>query len=369
MAKPTLLISVFSAEEVRAAIAGGAEIIDCEDPRADIGMFEPRVITNIAYAIRQTRLLNAIPSSANIGNQIAYRRNASGEADVRVDIELSAKAAQQALGLAAAMDVGDNRPNIIKVGSAGLRPDQVKLVIAGVKRAIRDSRQFQNHVVICGFYEIDKKVWESRKLTKKVIKQMLDIGEFYFSKNGSINLNDYFDADHVKRLMEHRADHPNVELNDPPYPEDLGYPADLASRVKFYADLIEVTSADGLMLDTSTHGKLASICLLNHESNKPANPAPDELFPHGVFDIDVLETFTKYCAFKNLQSYLAGSINKIHAKALSTLNDLDVVLCRGAASEVVSIPGGGTGSPDRFSKRISEQKVRELYQALKGEGA
>jgi len=43
-----LLISVFNPEEVRSAIVGGADIIDCEDPRPEVGMFEPRVITDVS---------------------------------------------------------------------------------------------------------------------------------------------------------------------------------------------------------------------------------------------------------------------------------------------------------------------------------
>lgn len=53
MANPRLAVSVFNPEEVRAAVAGGADMIDCEDPRSDLGMFEPRVITNAAFAVRQ----------------------------------------------------------------------------------------------------------------------------------------------------------------------------------------------------------------------------------------------------------------------------------------------------------------------------
>ena len=63
---PQLAISVFNAEEVRAAIGGGADIVDCEDPRAAIGMFEPRVITDIAYAVRRASQ-QATPTSAIIG--------------------------------------------------------------------------------------------------------------------------------------------------------------------------------------------------------------------------------------------------------------------------------------------------------------
>ena len=67
MNKPELLVSVFFADEVRAAILGGADIIDCEDPRTDVGMYAPHDITDIVNAVRQAEGERRIRTSVNIG--------------------------------------------------------------------------------------------------------------------------------------------------------------------------------------------------------------------------------------------------------------------------------------------------------------
>lgn len=369
MSTPKLLVSVFNPEEVRGAVAGGADIIDCEDPRADVGMFEPRVVTNIAYAVRQAEGLRKIPTSANIGFALQlFERADTGQAVPRSDLEMQAKAAQEALGVATAMDVGDNRPNILKFGVDGLRPDQIQDLVKAVKRALRNSLRYQNHKVIGSFIEVDLQEWKERKQDRRVIKPLLDLGLFYFKKDGSIDLNDYYeDKDQVKRLKGHISQHPRVELIDPYDPEKLGLPKDLDERIQSYTEQIVKAGADGVMIDTPIQAKVARICLVKHTDNKGDNGDGKKLPRHGTIDIKLLEKFAAFCSFHGAESWLAGSIQPYHAKALGKIKDLDVVLCRGSASGVVKNPYGGESGTERSDRRILEQNVALMVSNLKSQ--
>jgi hypothetical protein len=285
-----LLVSVFNAEEVRAAIEGGADVIDCEDPRADVGMFEPRVVTDIAYAVRQNAGLRVVPTSANIGFALQlFERAGTGQAAPRSDIEVHAKAAQEALGLAAAMDVGDGRPNIVKFGVDGLPRDRIGPLVKSVKDALRNSHRYQNHRVIGSFLEIDRAEWARRKADKTVIKGVLDVGLFYFTEKGAIDLNDYYDKERAKAIMENQSSHSRVDLIDPFKPEALGLPDDLEERMRLYAKLIREGGADGVMIDTPIQAKVARICLVKHKKNKEDTSGGKKLPRKGVFDIEMLE--------------------------------------------------------------------------------
>lgn len=59
-----LLVSVVSAEEARAALAGGADIIDVKDPRAGaLGAPSPRVLAEVVDAVG-----DAAPVSVALGD-------------------------------------------------------------------------------------------------------------------------------------------------------------------------------------------------------------------------------------------------------------------------------------------------------------
>jgi hypothetical protein len=371
MSTPKLLVSVFNPEEVRAAVAGGADIIDCEDPRADVGMFEPRVVTNIAYAVRQEEGLRKIPTSANIGFALQlFERASTGQAVPRSDLEMQAKAAQEALGVAVAMDVGDNRPNILKFGVDGLRPDQIQGLVKAVKKGLRNSLRYQNHKVIGSFIEVDLQEWEERKRDSRVIKALLDLGLFYFKKDGSIDLNDYYEEkDRVERLKGygHISQHPKVELIDPYDPEKLGLPKNLDDRIQSYTEHIIKAGADGVMIDTPIQAKVARICLVKHTDNKKDNGGGEKLPRHGTIDIDLLKKFVALCKFLGAESWLAGSIQPYHAKELGKIDGLDVVLCRGSASGVVENPYGEVSGTERSDRRILEQNVALMVKNLKGQ--
>lgn len=369
MSTPRLLVSVFNPEEVRAAVAGGADIIDCEDPRADVGMFEPRVVTNIAYAVRQAEGLRKITTSANIGFALQlFERAGTGQAVPRSDLEMQAKAAQEALGVAAAMDVGDDRPNILKFGVDGLRPGQIQDLVKAVKKALRNSLKYQNHKVIGSFIEVDLQEWKKRKNDPRVVKPLLDVGLFYFKKDGAIDLNDYYkDKDKIKRLKGHISQHSRVELIDPYDSQKFGLPKELDDRIKLYTEFIQKAGADGVMIDTPIQAKVARICLVKHADNKMDNGRGEKLPRHGTIDIEILKKFAAFCSFLGAESWLAGSIQPYHAKELGKIDGLDVVLCRGSASGVIKNPYGGVSGTERSDRRIFEQNVALMVMNLKGQ--
>jgi len=361
---PRLAISVFDAGEVRAAVAGGADIIDCEDPRAEIGMFEPRVVTDIAYAVRQASQ-SSIPTSANIGIPQVLKRAGQDRATMRSLFEIQAKAAQESLGLAAAMDVGDARPNIIKFEVDGLRPEDVKSYVSAVKSAIRNSRQFQHHLVVASCLELNREVWEQRRVDKSVIAELLKLGEFFFDIHGDINLNDYFTPEEVSKMMNSKSDHARVSLIEPSNPAALGLPKTMDDRLKFWVDCLTDGGADGVLIDTPIQAKVAKICLLIDQSNVTSGDAVSLV---GTCTLNQLQTFTEYCDYRGPETWLAGSIQPNHAAQLATLRSLNVIMCRDAASEVAVSPYGASAGSARASKRISIARVRSLAERIKGQG-
>lgn len=373
MAAPHLAVSVFNPEEVRAAVAGGADMIDCEDPRSDLGMFEPRVVTSAAFAIRQCETSKIIPTSANIGFSLQLvERQDRGMALPRSDIEIQAKAAQETLGLAAAMDVGDSRPNIIKFEVDGLRKEQIGPLVTAVKNAIAGSYRYQNHRAIGSFLVIDGDEWARRKTDSRVIRPLLDLGQFYFTPTGSIDLSKYYEAEKVKKFQERVSSgstigYSTVELIDPFDPASLAMPADLEERMRTYVDLISQAGADGVLIDTPMQAKCSRICLVKHEKNITDNGGGQKLPRYGIFDVKMLKRFADYCAYKNVEAWLAGSIQSYHAQVLGKIDSLDVVLCRDSASDVVKSPydSSVSQSDERNDRRITREKVELMVKSLK----
>jgi uncharacterized protein (UPF0264 family) len=362
---PRLAISVFNAEEVRAALAGGADIVDCEDPRSALGMFEPRIITDIAYAVHQTSGSAVVPTSANIGIPQVVKGTASNQAALRSGLEIRAKAAQEALGLAAAMDVGDGRSNIIKFEVDGLKAPAVSPFVSAVKGAVRQSRQFQNHRVIASILEINRAEWARRRSDSVVIQELLRLGEFFFDRGGDINLSDHFRPAQVARMMdEGGSDQPRVRLIEPSDPVRLGLKPDLDERLAFFVETLAKAGADGVMIDTPIQAKVAGICLV--AEGEPTDQQPSRGRPIGTISIDRLKIFSELCAYYSVECWLAGSIQPRQAGLLAILPDLDVVMCRGAASAEVRNPYGKRRGGGRASRRISASRVRALATALKG---
>lgn len=360
---PKLLVSVFNPEEVRAAVLGGADIVDCEDPRAEVGMFEPRVITDVAYAVRQFDDGKCIPTSANIGFDLELFERGRADVFARRSLnEITAKAAQSALGLATAMDVGDKRSNIIKFGADGMRAHEVSTLVAAIKRAIRESRLYQSYRVVAAFLVCDDSEWERRKSNPSVVSSLLKSGHFIFSGNGAIRLKDYLSPEELVAISPSDPE-ARAELLEPIKPSEAGFPDDLEQRTKMYVDLIASAGADAVMIDTPVQAKAANICLL--KSDSLADEHGGTLSRFGVYPINLIKKFSDYCAYQGLEAWVAGSINSDDAKRLVGAN-VDTVVCRGAASDVIVNPYGNQTGTDRTSRRISSAKVAMLAAAVHG---
>jgi hypothetical protein len=370
MNKPELLVSVFFADEVRSALLGGADIIDCEDPRTDVGMYAPQDIADIIAAVRQAEGTRRIRASVNIGASLQlYTEISGGRAVTRSEQEVQTRASQEAIGFAAAMDLGDIRPNIIKFGVDGIPREQVIGLVKAVRDTIRNSRQFGTFQVIGSFLPIDLTVWNQRKTKIYVIRQLIDQGVFYFTTTGSINLFDVYkdDPEKAKEKMKGKSDQPRVELLEPYIPSELGFDADLEKRTKDYVDLIKAGGADGVMIDTPVQAKAARICLLDvpENNNETGGGKVDPL--SGLYTTDALRRFTDYCEFKRMEAWTAGSVQPFHAKILGTLENLDVVLCRGSVSVPPSNPfePGAPVDLSRPNMRVSWKKVQAMVASLR----
>ena len=370
MNKPELLVSVFFADEVRAALLGGADIIDCEDPRTDVGMYAPQDIADIIAAVRQAEGTRRIRTSVNIGASLQlYTEIAGHQAVARTDQEVQARASQEAIGFAAAMDLGDIRPNIIKFGVDGIPRDQVTGLVKAVHDTIKNSRHFRTYQVIGSFLPINLEIWNQRKTKNYVIRQLIDQGVFYFTKSGSIDLFEVYkdDPEKAKEKMKGKSDQPRVDLIEPFIPAELGFDSDLEKRTKDYVDLIKAGEADGVMIDTPVQAKAARICLLDTADNKNETGG-GKLDPlSGLYTVDALKKFTDYCEFKRMEAWTAGSVQPFHAKILGTLENLDVVLCRGAVSVPPSNPFDPSAPVDlsRPNMRVSWKKVQAMVASLR----
>ena len=369
-----LLVSLFNPEEVRAAVAGGADVIDCEDATAKVGMFRPRTIGDIAYAVRQNDRAGHVRISANIGFELRlYQRDAHGRATPRSLDEVTAKAAQEVLGIATAMDTGDHRPNVVKCGINELPRQWIEPVVRACKQALAQSYRFQNHQLVVGILETHQPAWNARKTNADVISRLAKVGQFVFDPEGPINVKDFLSAEEAKALMDGVTDDPHAALIEPMDHAALGWPLDQRERLKMAVEAIHAAGGDGVMIDTPVSAKMAGIKLVRHRDN-PADPGDLANYKEtvGVFDVPTLRWLSEYCAYNFLETWLAGSINVEDAAALSQLEHVDVVLNRGTSSEVLqtlyptlNADGLFTGMTDaRYSRRIRASNVAAMAAAV-----
>lgn len=369
-----LLVSLFNAEEVRAAAAGGADIIDCEDARAKVGMFKPRTIGDIAFAVRQNDGSGRLRISANIGFDLTlYQKGSGGRAIARSLEEVQAKAAQEALGIAAAMDTGDHRSNIVKCGVDGLPKEWITPVVKAVKSALSESFRFQDHEVVCGILETHLPAWSARKTDPTVIKNLVNVGQFHFDPKGPVDITKQgMDQEQVDAFMGGVTDDPHATLIEPYDPKALDWPSDPKERMKMLCDAIAAGGADGVMIDTHVSAKMANISLVRLADN-PTQPdkLKDIAVKIGVFDIPFLRWFSEYCGYKFMECWLAGSINAEHAAELAKLEHVDVVLNRGSSAETLeklfpslAADGEFKAGDARFSRRVRAGNVEKMAAAV-----
>jgi hypothetical protein len=368
MNKPDLLVSVFFADEVRAALLGGADIIDCEDPRTDVGMYMPGDITDIVSAVRQAEEPRRIRTSVNIGASLQlFVTGKGGRALARSDREVQSRAAQEALGFAAALDMGDVRSNIIKFGVDGIQIDHVAPLVKTVKDVIRNSSRFYHYQVIGSFLPIDLDLWAKRSSDDDVVRQLVRQGVFYFDPDGSLDLKPLFSEQETKEIMAGKSDQSKFNLVEPYSPKELGLGGlDLDGRTKRYVEEIARGGADGVMIDTPVQAKASRICLLEVPENRPA-AAGMGLPLQGLYTQQRLQMFLDYCEFFRMEAWTAGSVQPYHAKVLGKMANLDVVLCRGAVSSPPVDPynPGAPPKTDRPSQRVDVKKVQVMVSSLR----
>ena len=193
-----LLISVYDPQEAREAILGGARVIDSEDPAGALGDISPRRIMTIAEAVIQYKKNLEVQVSTNIGeNQLLFKRDDMGRAIQRHDDEIAGKAAQAALGVAAAMGTVIHPVNIIKVGLDGM-PRQIALeTLTEVTLTVRRNPLFNHSEVVGVFFAQDLAAWNQRKSNKFVIRDMLLVREYVVDPQGNIDIDAIFGSDPV----------------------------------------------------------------------------------------------------------------------------------------------------------------------------
>src|SRR6266849_5287214 len=125
-----LLCSVFTAQEAREAVLGGARIIDSEDPKSALGNIKPRHIMAVSDAVLNAKRNLEVQLSTNIGeDQLLFRRSETGAAIEKSPYEIAGKAAQAAIGVACSMGTRAHPANLVKVGVDGMEVEKLEEVL------------------------------------------------------------------------------------------------------------------------------------------------------------------------------------------------------------------------------------------------
>lgn len=360
-----LLISIFTPGEVREALIGGARIIDCEDPRTSLGNISPHTIMELSESVLAYKTGLHVQISTNIGEeQLLFDRGASGVAVQKFEHEIAGKAAQAALGVATAMGTKVHPVNIIKIGIDAMGPDLIEEVIEEIVRTVRRSDWTNHSQVVPVFFVRDLQLWAARNTHPGVIKELLELGEYYPDHRGPIDLQDYFSAAGVARRQLGGYATTRVSLNQIVSYAELGFPGDQQQVLKQLVNTCAKAGANGLMLDTSIQSKVAKIGLLKHASNtQEIMPVGPPIKREGIMTLDECRWFCDYCHWAGIESYLAGSLLPEHAASVWQIESLDSIAVRGGASEAVTEPGAATGQNEhaaRHQKRITRRRV-ELF--------
>ncbi|MEO8036548.1 MAG: (5-formylfuran-3-yl)methyl phosphate synthase [Acidobacteriota bacterium] len=389
-----LLISVYDSQEAREAILGGARVIDCEDPAGALGDISPRRIMTIAEGVVQYKRDLEVQISTNIGeNQLLFKRDGLGRAVQRHNDEISGKAAQAALGVAAAMGSDIHPVNIVKVGLDGM-PRQIALeTLAEVVQTVRRNGLLNLSEVVGVFFAQDLAAWNERKKNKFVIRDMVLVREYVVDPKGDIDLSALFgsNSDDDKKSMAALRDKlkddtelfdvggkvkSKVRLTELYDLEKLGYAKIPNERFEMsylfsLADLVAEAGADGVMIDTRIHSKNAYICCLNHKTEGDVN-ATSSLPRKGIYSLEEFATYAKYCHEKGIMFWASGSIQPYQAQDVWALADgdaqglVDAMAVRSGASgklRQVERPGVTEGTIDNRATRRIYRDLVEKYRS------
>ncbi|MCK4351780.1 hypothetical protein KAW65_00040 [candidate division WOR-3 bacterium] len=358
-----LLVSVFNAQESREAVIGGGRIIDAEDPRSALGNISPRNIMEISDATLHYKTDDLVQLSTNIGeDQLLFDRAQDGLAIQKFPHEIAGKAAQASLGVASSMGLKVHPVNIIKIGVDGMNIELIREVIREIALTIDRSDYFNHCQAVPVFFIQDLKEWKKRRNDESVIRQLLDLGEFFFAENGAIDLKDYYSDVEIGEMLPAGVTTSKVTLNELFPLANFGFTGDKREVLKKMIDVSADAGAHGIMVDTRIQSKVARICFLDHPRNAgDVGEKKDKLPRHGIMSIEDAEFYCKYCHYRGIESYIAGSVQHYHAEELWKIEDLDSIAVRGAASGVVLDPTGKeTGGDNRRDRRIVRHLVERL---------
>ncbi|MER7000908.1 (5-formylfuran-3-yl)methyl phosphate synthase [Streptomyces sp. NPDC000410] len=376
-----LLVSVFDAREAREAVAGGARIIDSEDPRSALGTIKPRHIRAVADAVASCHRPLPVRLSTNIGeDQLLYRRTSDGQALRKSRYETAGKSAQAACGVAMAMGTHVSDTNIVKVGLDGMRPDETREVLQEIVATLRESGSYTTTRVMAVFFAQDLDLWEARRSLEPVRRELLALGEYHPALPDASDVpddSDAFDlADHADALATEAGqplfasgDHPGpdvlvkagalpdgvrttrVVLNDLFRHGDHGWTTarrtDREAVVRM-VDTAAAAGAHGIMLDTSILLKAARVSLVSTADSELVDTNAADLSRHGLprvglLGLEELRFFTDYAHHRGLEANLAGSVQSHQAQQLwHHLPDLDQLSARGSVAAPDRDPLTGT---------------------------
>ncbi|MGW4115231.1 (5-formylfuran-3-yl)methyl phosphate synthase [Actinosynnema sp. NPDC004786] len=404
-----LLVSVFSPQEAREAVLGGARIVDSEDPRSALGNIKPQAIMTISDAVLNYTRDHEVQLSTNIGeDQLLFRRTDTGHAVEKSPYEIAGKASQAALGVAVSMGTRVHPCNIIKVGLDGMYLPILREVLGEVVTTLNRTEQFSHSQVMSVLFAQDLRLWRERKHNPLVLRELVALREFSPTTLASpvddmIDLLDFYqyltDAD-GKPLFDHRptleelvaaavlpswSDTTKVKINDPfPHSEFGLTPAERTDReaIKKMVDATADSGADGIMLDTSILFKVARVGLV--DTTEPVEPtdatAPsivdfnrfdvtgigaEALVRKGILSVEDIRFFVDYCHYRGVEANLAGSLQSYQAQQIWRLvPGTDQVSTRGGASAIRRDPSQPPGQDDPVASRRDQVMMRQLVQGL-----
>ncbi len=404
-----LLVSVFSPQEAREAILGGARIIDSEDPRSALGNIKPQRIMDISDAVLDAKRDLECQLSTNIGeDQLLYRRSENGQAVQKSAYEIAGKAAQAALGVANAMGVRVHPSNIVKVGVDGMQVDLVAEVLSEVSLTLKRTEQFSHCQMMGVLFAQNIDVWNERKTNDGVRKNLIELREFHPTAPGTPGAFDllegngkwvigtvrdkngkylYRDGDLIDLYSLHSAGvlpddaHTSwVALNElfphsTYYPNVTNGPRTNKDVIKLMVDAAAGAGATSMMIDTQIQTKVANICLVDTSSSSEMSDLnqydvpPIGLPTKGILSLDEMRFFVQYAHFMGIEANIAGSLQSFQAQQLWVLiPELDQVSTRGGSSAVAIDPltSQATAEDTRQQRIIKRNLVAGLVPPEQG---
>jgi uncharacterized protein (UPF0264 family) len=388
-----LLTSVYTPQEAREAILGGARIIDSEDPKSALGNISPLKIMDISSAVLDYSRNLELQLSTNIGeDQLIFRRGEDGRAMEKSPLETAGKAAQAALGVALSMGTRVHPCNIVKVGLDGMPVAQLTEVLSEVVRTFRRTAEFKQCQVMSVLFAQDLRLWKERKNNPAVVRELCNLREFALAKEGE---NEAFDlaavaADsfrtpdgaavfgsgrpaNLKSLQDEQILPPEatstwVRLNDPAGQRLDSKSEEKTSRATIVkmVDATVAAGADAMMLDTSILLKVCNVGLVAAKQDGMTNLSQfierNGMLQDGVLSLADLEFFVQYAHYRGIIANLAGSIESYQAQQLwARIPGLDQISTRGAASAPLADPFTLKAAADNRQRRtIVRQLVRGL---------